>query len=394
MKTASSVTLLAAALFAAAVPSAAGGPTVTAPDEVLEGIRATSVSTLRQADELRTATASDVMLPSYQTDRIAGSDRFVTSALISRAIYDDSAGQDFGLRFGQVVFVTTGQNYPDALAAGPAAGSLFGSILLVPSRGTVPAPVIDEIKRLHGMSPPAGTSVVVLGSEDAISNEVATQVFNAAPGSPERVRLAGKNRYDTAARLAELVVAWDESGDQPVPVEPDTVYLASGETYADALAGGAAAAWEYAPLLLTQAETLPKETEEALRAGGYSTVKILGSSATVSEAVAARVASVLPAADVVRYAGANRFETAAMMNADAFGEIDAEIHLASGINYPDALAVAPRVNLTWGPTVLTLPSCLPAASADTIEALAPWMVTALGRSQTVSDAALTGTVCP
>lgn len=394
MKNTSVSALLAAALVAAAAPTTAGGTTATGPEDVLADIRTTSVDALRQADELRTTTESDATLPGYAIDRIAGSDRYVTSALISQATYDDAGGQDYGLPFGQVVFVTTGQNYPDALAAGPAAASLFGSILLVPSRGTVPKPVVDEIRRLHGMSPPTGVSVVVLGSEDAVSPEVASQVFGAAPGSPDLVRLAGKNRYDTAARLAELVVAWDESGDSPVPVEPNTVYLASGQTYADALAGGAAAAWEYAPLLLTQAASLPRETEAALKAGGYSTVKILGSSATVSEAVAARVASLLPGADIVRYAGANRFETAAMMNADAFADTDTEIHLASGTNYPDALAVAPRVNLTWGPTVLTRATCLPPASAGTIDAVAPWMVTALGRSQTVSDAALTGTVCP
>ncbi|MGA8045915.1 MAG: cell wall-binding repeat-containing protein [Dermatophilaceae bacterium] len=391
--------VLAAALVGAAAPTTAAGASAAAAGDALERIRASSVEAIQDAGELRdptgsTAAGSTAAPPGYETDRIAGANRYITSALISRATYLDASTVDDRLYFGQVVFVTTGQNYPDALAAGPAAASLFGSILLVPSRGTVPTEVLDEISRLHGESPPAGTAVVVLGSEDAVSDEVAWQVFAAAPGSPEKVRLAGKNRYDTAAKLAEFVVAWDESGDTPVPVDPDTVYLASGETYADALAGGAAAAWEYAPLLLTQSGRLPAETEAALRSGRYSTVKILGSPATISDAVESRVRSVLPGADIVRYAGTNRFETAAMMNADAFGEPDAEIHLASGINYPDALAVAPRVNLTWGPTVLTLPSCLPTASADTIDALTPWMVTALGRSQTVSDAALAGTVCP
>jgi len=47
------------------------------------------------------------------------------------------------------VFVSIGSNFPDAVAAGSAAGMLHAPILLVDGSGGVPTPTADEVQRLR-----------------------------------------------------------------------------------------------------------------------------------------------------------------------------------------------------------------------------------------------------
>lgn len=54
------------------------------------------------------------------SDRIGGSDRYVTSALISQEAFPDGA---------ETVFLGSGEDYPDALAGGAAGGSLGAPVL-------------------------------------------------------------------------------------------------------------------------------------------------------------------------------------------------------------------------------------------------------------------------
>ena len=141
-------------------------------------------------------------------------------------------------------------------------------------------------------------------------------------------------------------------------------------------------------------EPLPAEPEVGYPGQEYTTVRILGSTASVSDAVVAKVQEILPNATVTRYGGKDRFETAAMLNADVFtGPVDG-VTMTNGLRFPDALAGAPRVNVTGGPTVLTRTTCLPPASVSTLQALTPAVVTALGKTDAVSEAALAGSACP
>src|SRR5262249_7358213 len=66
---------------------------------------------------------------------------------------------------------------------------------------------------------------------------------------PDASPIVGTDRYDTARQLADGFVA-----------HPDTVGVASGTTFADALAGGVTVALESGPLLLTDPNHLPATT--------------------------------------------------------------------------------------------------------------------------------------
>lgn len=91
-----------------------------------------------------------------------------------------------------VVYVATGENFPDALGAGPAAAMAKGPILLV-TQNSIPGPTGAELNRL------APDKIVIVGGTAVISASVEASLA-AYAGTVERI--AGANRYDTAAKLS------------------------------------------------------------------------------------------------------------------------------------------------------------------------------------------------
>jgi len=193
-------------------------------------------------------------------DRFAGADRFGTSAAVSAAVFAP----------GVPVFAATGGNFPDALAGGAAAGVAGGPVLLVAE--DVPAAIAAELDRL------GSDSVTVLGGEQAVSAGVAERL--GASGA-EVTRLSGADRFATAAAIA----------DAAFPDGADTVYVATGAAFADALAGTPVAALSGAPVLLVTSDDVPTATAGALDRLDPASVVVLGGTAAVSDDVAAAVGS-------------------------------------------------------------------------------------------------------
>jgi putative cell wall-binding protein len=109
-------------------------------------------------------------------DRLAGTDRYSTAVAISKATYSQA----------DTVYLTTGQNFPDALA-----GASLGGPLLMTPRDTLPASVRREIGRL------GASRVVVLGGTSVVSGGVA-----AAAAANAQASAAGRwigDLYDDAA---------------------------------------------------------------------------------------------------------------------------------------------------------------------------------------------------
>ena len=74
---------------------------------------------------------------SQPVGRVAGADRYATAVAISSVFFGASPS----------IYLATGTNYPDALAAVPGAGR-FGSPLLLVRDNTVPSSVTDELVRV------------------------------------------------------------------------------------------------------------------------------------------------------------------------------------------------------------------------------------------------------
>jgi hypothetical protein len=108
----------------------------------------------------------------------------------------------------QVVYIATGENFPDALGAAATAALGLGPVLLV-QQNSVPGPTLAELNRLQ---PP---EIVIVGGTAVISAGVEAQLQALAWG-PTVTRIAGANRYDTAAQLSQAT--FPTSGRYPLAV--------------------------------------------------------------------------------------------------------------------------------------------------------------------------------
>jgi putative cell wall-binding protein len=278
--------------------------------------------------------------PAPTTTRVAGENRYATAAAI--------AGQSFPAT-GGAVFLASGESFPDALSGGPAAASQTAPTLLVRD-DALPQDTADQLARLQP------SRIYVLGGEGAVSAEVADA---AAQYGGTVTRLAGSNRYGTGVAVAKSFWA-----------TADVVYLASGEDYPDALSGGALAAHDGAPILLAHDDKVSASVLDELTALNPSRVVLLGGTGALGEEVAAQVGQALPAAAVSRLAGADRYETSAAVARAGWGSTD-DAYLASGADFPDALAGVPAAAAHDAPLLLSRAECLPPAVYDEMTALAP-----------------------
>ena len=264
--------------------------------------------------------------------RVAGSNRYETAATISAASFSSSEG----------AYIATGLNFPDGLAGGPSAALDRQPVLLV--NDAIPAATRTELARL-GVS-----RVTVLGGPVAVPDGVVASLNALVPTT----RIAGSDRYSTAAAIAQ--------GAFP---SADTVYVATGVSFPDALAGVPAAAGDAAPILLVRQNSIPASTAAQLIRLKPTTIKILGGEAAVSAGVAAGLGNY--ASNVVRFAGSDRYTTAVAISRHAFPNSASRIYIATGLDYPDALAGGPAAAVDDGPILLVRPSAIPNATKAEIQ---------------------------
>jgi putative cell wall-binding protein/streptogramin lyase len=285
--------------------------------------------------------------------RIAGPDRYATAVEISEQAFPGPV---------DTVYLASGNTYADALSAGPVA-ALEDAPLLLTDKSTLPSVVASELGRL---SP---DEIVVVGGTGAVSTEVAEAASRAANGS-EVERVAGQNRYETAVALVERAFG-GASG--------DTLYVATGEAFPDALSGAAAAAANGQALLLTPSNSVPEEVSGAIRALQPSRIALLGGTGALSASVETQLDDIAP---VTRLAGGDRFTTSAAVANFAFGANPDSAYLATGEAFPDALAGSVLAAKTDRPLVLTKKDCLPESVSLYVEDAA---LTVLGGPNAVSD---------
>jgi putative cell wall-binding protein len=285
--------------------------------------------------------------------RIAGPNRFETAAEVSRLAYPGGAN---------TVFIATGTGFADALSGGPAAVGEGGPILLTWS-DSLPAETAAELVRLNP------TNVVILGGEGVVDASVATSLSNFGAVS----RLAGANRYETSAAIS---AAYFSPG-------ADVVYVASGETFPDALAGAPAAAQDGAPLLLVQSGQIPPAIADELLRLEPNEITILGGAGVVSPAVEALLADY--AQTVNRLAGGNRYATAAVISQQTHPAGSSTVYLATGTGFVDALTGVSIVRETDAPLLLVGDILDPYTTAEILR-LGATNIVVLGGPAAVSPA--------
>jgi spore germination protein YaaH len=88
---------------------------------------------------------------------------------------------------------------------------------------------------------------------------------------------------------------------------------------------------------------------------------------------------------ISRLAGPDRYETAAAISANTFAPGVPVAYVATGLNFPDALAGAAAAGYVGGPLLLVKPDSIPAATAAELARLQPARIVVLGSAGVVSD---------
>jgi len=197
-------------------------------------------------------------------------------------------------------------------------------------------------------------------------------------GGVDFTRLAGADRYATAAAISKSRFGSGAS----------TVFIATGASFPDALAGTPAAARAKAPVLLTTRFQLPGATATELARLKPSTIVVLGGGGAVSDAVLSKLR--FYTSNVVRWSGSDRYATAATISARSFAPGVKAVYLATAATFPDALsggAVAGRVG---GPILLVNRNSIPSATAAELARLKPAKIVILGGTSVVSESVRLG----
>jgi putative cell wall-binding protein len=188
----------------------------------------------------------------YETTRYGGSDRYATAVLVANALGNPGT-----------VFLATGTDFADALAAGPAATIDSGAVLLT-----------------DGSTMPSATSSYLL-AHGVTEFAVGGPAFAADPSAKPSV---GSDRYATSQVVATNFFS-----------SPTAVGVASGTAFPDALAGAADLARAHGPLLLSDPGMLPTVISQYL-SGIKTTITasaIFGGTSAISSAVQTAIRTAL-----------------------------------------------------------------------------------------------------
>ncbi|MGB5936892.1 MAG: cell wall-binding repeat-containing protein, partial [Ornithinimicrobium sp.] len=202
---------------------------------------------------------------------------------------------------------------------------------------------------------------------------------------PTVLRIAGvapdANRYGTAAQVATFY-----------PEEVEAVYVTTGESYADALAGAPAASrgmvpdvpgvqatpeGEPAPVLLVKSNKIPQITQTTIDAINPADIIILGGTGAVQQSVEDEL-NASTSATVTRVGGSTRYETAALLAAE-YGSSE-KVYVATGESeaFPDALSGSALAGFEGVPVLLTKKDEAPEIVTSTIQDLGATEVVILG----------------
>jgi len=258
-------------------------------------------------------------LASPTINRIMGDDRYKTAVAVSQTGWPNGAAN---------AILTTGENFPDALSAAPLAHKYNAPILLTEPDALNPDTAM-ELQRLKVKK------VYLIGGLGALSANIETQL---AKLSMSTTRIAGQDRYDTSVQIAKLLGA------------SKGAYVTTGLDFPDAVSAAPLAAAQGMPILLVPSDGLPTTTQSYLTSSKISQIYVLNGNNELSD----NVISQLPQAEVI--AGNDPYERnvnliqrfSDTLNFDA-------IYVATGSDYPDALAASALAQQSQAPVILLPP---------------------------------------
>lgn len=230
-------------------------------------------------------------MPDIGVDRVAGQNRVATSLDLFERVQNR-----------QEPVLATGRNFPDGLVAGALAGASKSGVILTTATDAIEPATLSRLQA-------SGTQkVTIVGGTGAVPSGVENSL-KAAGIQVERI--AGRDRYDTARKVYEVLKA---------KLGNPNVLVATGKDFPDALAASSLAAKTNAAVLLADSPAHLQGVTGSLSAVGGQTARMLAEAGIQTAAT---------------YAGQSRYETALRVASAAPSEM---VMVATGRDFPDALA--------------------------------------------------------
>ncbi len=206
--------------------------------------------------------------------------------------------------------------------------------------------------------------------DDATLSEVVTKLVAAndafdaskqkgtAVDSQHVIRRAGDTRIETAIALSQTAYS----------MGCDTVVIATGSNFPDALSGSSLAGALDAPILLADAEGLTDAVKAEIKRLGAKKAVLLGGTNVLPGAVYDQLAACgISESNVERLSGDTRYETNLDIYDEGKGSWSSTAIVVSGERYADALSIAPFANDSESPIFLADETgALPAETLSTI----------------------------
>ncbi|MBZ4666188.1 cell wall-binding repeat-containing protein [Mahella sp.] len=185
-------------------------------------------------------------------------------------------------------------------------------------------------------------------------------------------RLEGADRYGTSAAISKS--GWQTA---------DTVVIALGDDFPDGLTGGPLAYKLDAPLLLTRKDKLPDAVKQEIARLKPKKAYILGGPKVISDSVKQALED--NGITVERVYGEDRAATAAEI-AKIIGAPTGKAVIATGRNFPDALAISPIAAANNMPVLFVYGSTIPAATLQALKDMQIEQVDVLGGDKIIPQA--------
>lgn len=265
--------------------------------------------------------------------RLDGADRYETAVKVSE--------YEFGAPgVASKIVVASGENFPDALVAGPLA-SLLNAPLVLTRNAELPEIARRNIKWVFDGVADASPDVLLIGGAAAISDTVVDQIEAIHPNL-DVMRLKGDTRVETA-----LEVATQFELSQSVPNE---VFIVNGLGFADALSASGPASdrginYDLSPILLNDSTSSLNASLRAYleaRTDRINRIHLIGGYSVLAPSLSTEIYAIFtaqgknPAIDQIT--GQNRYETSANVAEIFYGNKDPRsVGIANGEKFPDAL---------------------------------------------------------
>lgn len=300
--------------------------------------------------------------------RYGGADRYDTSLLIARQVAEMAGNQL------DVVVLVSGERWTDAVVAAPLAGAHGAPVVLVPPNEIR----ADALEFMRGSGTRTAIIVGPTGSDPrhGPGRGVGAAVERALRDAGLSVeRVAGEDRFGTSVAVADRL----KPGGIPGLDNGNTVIVASGDVFADALVAGPFAALGVHPVLLTTPADLHADVADYLRAArsrdGVRHVVVMGGTAALAEPVEEAIADA--GMQVTRLAGDTRFDTAvkaAELVEDSYEAtedarcFDDQSYGIARADVPfDAFSAAPLLSRLCASLLLTNSDAVPVPTADYLD---------------------------